>query len=94
MGEPHGTSSYIESYREWVDSQDSYPEHNHKWLVAFYSAATERYPEFLHRNFGPFETQLEAKAWASEYRKKYVEKGFLSRTMIYPLCEVIPHEAL
>lgn len=78
-----------EKYYEWVYSQDTYPEHNHKWIVAFYSAPTEKYPEFLHRYFGPFETKLEAKAWALDYRDKYTQKGFLSRTKIFPLCEVL-----
>lgn len=78
-----------EAYHNWVYSQDHYPEHDHKWMVAFYSAPTEEYPEFLHRYFGPFETRLEAKVWASNYREQYVEKGFLSRTKIYPLCQVV-----
>ena len=76
-----------EKYYEWVESQDTYPEHTHKWIVGLYS----KYEgvEGLHRYFGTFETKQEAKEFASNYREKYTKPGFISSIRCFPLCEVL-----
>jgi hypothetical protein len=45
--------------------------------------------EALHRYFGVFETQNEARIFASNYKDKYTKPGFISKTKIFPLCEVV-----
>ena len=47
-----------DEYYCWIESQDTYPEHSHKWIVGLYNGGR---CEFLHRYFGPFETKLQAK---------------------------------
>jgi len=76
-----------EKYYEWVESQDTYPKHNHKWIVALYN----KYEgvEALHRYFGPFETQNEARIFASDYKDKYTKSGFIRSLRVFPLCEVV-----
>jgi hypothetical protein len=45
--------------------------------------------EALHRYFGPFDTREDAKVFAADYKDKYTKPGFISRTKIFPLCEVV-----
>ena len=76
-----------EAYYDWIDENDSYPEHSHKWIVGLYN----KYEgvEALHRYFGVFETKEEAKVFAAEYREKYTKPGFISSVRVFPLCEVV-----
>ena len=43
----------------------------------------------LHRYFGVFETQNEARVFAADYREKYTKSDFITRSKIFPLCEVV-----
>jgi hypothetical protein len=45
--------------------------------------------EALHRYFGVFETQNEARVFAADYRDKYTKPGFISKVRVFPLCEVV-----
>jgi hypothetical protein len=45
--------------------------------------------DMLHRYFGTFDTKEEAKSFATNYKKTYTKPGFISRTKIFPLCEVL-----
>jgi hypothetical protein len=45
--------------------------------------------DFLHRYFGPFDTKEKAKVFAADYKDKYTKPGFITRTKIFPLCEVL-----
>lgn len=76
-----------DAYYDWIAENDTYPEHSHKWMVGFYN----KYEgvEALHRYFGVFETQNEARIFASNYKEKYTKPGFISRTKIFPMCEVL-----
>jgi hypothetical protein len=75
-----------DAYFDWVNSQDTYPEHSHKFLVALYTGGR---CEMLHRYFGPFEDRVDAKVFIQHYKKEYTKPGFISRTKIFPLCEVL-----
>ena len=76
-----------DAYDDWIAENDTYPTHNHKWIVGLYN----KYEgvEALHRYFGVFETQNEARIFASNYKDKYTKPGFISKTKIFPLCEVV-----
>ena len=76
-----------EEYYKWIEENDTYPEHSHKWIVKTYT----KYEgvEALHRCFGVFETPNEAKIFASNYRDKFTKPGFITRVKIFPLCEVV-----
>jgi hypothetical protein len=52
-----------DAYYDWIDENDTYPEHSHKWIVGLYN----KYEgvEGLHRYFGVFETKEEAKVFAN-----------------------------
>jgi len=75
-----------EEYYDWVEENDTYPEHSHKFIVGLYNGDSS---EFLHRYFGPFETKKEAKIFAADYREKYTKPGFISSVRVFPLCEVV-----
>jgi hypothetical protein len=77
-----------DAYYDWIDSQDSYPEHSHKWIVGLYTPDGGRF-DMLHRYFGPFEDKLQAKEFAANYREKYTKPGFISSIRVFPLCEVV-----
>jgi len=77
-----------DAYYDWIAENDTYPEHSHKFLVALYTPDGGRF-DFLHRYFGPFETQDQARVFAADYKVKYTKTGFISRTKIFPLCEVL-----
>jgi hypothetical protein len=77
-----------DAYYDWIAENDSYPEHSHKFLVALYTPDGGRF-DMLHRYFGPFETQNEARVFASNYREKYTKPGFISSMRVFPLCEVV-----
>jgi len=76
-----------DAYYNWIDENDTYPEHSHKWIVGLYN----KYEgvEGLHRYFGTFETKKEAKVFAADYRKKYTKPGFISSVRVLPLCEIV-----
>lgn len=76
-----------EDFYKWVESNDFYPEHSHKWMVGVYN----KYEgvEAIHRYFGTFETKEEARVWASEYKDKYTTPGFITSIKIFPICEVL-----
>jgi len=75
------------TYYDWIDENDTYPSHSHKWIVGLYN----KYEgvEALHRYFGPFETKNEAWVFAADYRDKYTKPGFISNVRVLPLCEVV-----
>jgi hypothetical protein len=75
-----------DAYYDWIESQDTYPEHSHKFIVGLYNGGR---CELLHRYFGPFETKLQAKEFAADYREKYTKPGFISSVRVFPLCEVL-----
>jgi hypothetical protein len=76
-----------DEYYDWIDQNDTYPEHSHKFFVALYT----KYEgiEGYHRYLGTFETQEQARVFAADYKDKYTKPGFISRTKIFPLCEVV-----
>jgi hypothetical protein len=45
--------------------------------------------EAFHRYFGTFDTREEAKVFAADYKDKYTKPEFISRTKIFPMCEVV-----
>ena len=75
-----------DAYYDWIDENDTYPKHSHKWIVGLYNGGR---CEFLHRYFGPFETKEEAKVFAADYKDKYTKPGFISSIRVFPLCEVV-----
>jgi len=76
-----------EAYYSWIDENDTYPEHSHKWIVGLYN----KYEgvEAFYRYFGTFETKLQAKEFAADYKEKYAKPGFISSVRVFPLCEVV-----
>jgi hypothetical protein len=72
-----------EEYYEWVNLQDTYPEHHHKFIVALYTG------KILHRYVGPFEDQVDAKVFIQHYKEEYTKPGFITKSSIIPLCEVL-----
>jgi hypothetical protein len=76
-----------EEYYKHIEENDFYPEHSHKWIVRTYT----KYEgvEALHRCFGVFETQNEAKEFIENYKVKYTTKGFISSVRVFPLCSVV-----
>ena len=76
-----------EEYYSWIDENDTYPEHSHKWMVGLYN----KYEgvEALHRYFGVFGTNIEAKEFAAKYREKYTKPGFITSVRVFPLCIVV-----
>lgn len=76
-----------DAYYNWIDENDTYPKHSHKWIVGLYN----KYEgvEALHRYFGPFDTKEDAKVFAADYRDKYTKPDFITRSKIFPLCEVV-----
>lgn len=75
-----------EEYWDWIESQDTYPTHSHKWIVGLYTGGRTK---LLHRYLGPFDTQEQAKVFASNYKDNYTKPGFISSVEICPLCEVL-----
>ena len=73
-----------EEYYKYIEENDTYPEHSHKWIVRTYTGG-----ELFYRNFGTFETKEEAKEFISNYKVKYTTKGFITKYHIQPLCEVL-----
>jgi hypothetical protein len=45
--------------------------------------------EALHRYFGVFETQNQARVFAADYRDKYTKPGFISKVRVLPLCSIV-----
>jgi len=78
---------FKDAYHDWIDENDTYPSHSHKWIVGLYN----KYEgvEALHRYFGPFDTREDAKVFAADYREKYTKSDFITRSKIFPLCEVV-----
>jgi len=72
-----------EEYFKYIEENDTYPEHSHKWIVRTYTG------ELFYRNFGTFETKEEAKEFIENYKVKYTTKGFITKYHIQPLCEVL-----
>ena len=76
-----------DAYYSWIEDNDTYPEHSHKWIVGLYN----KYEgvEAFHRYFGTFETKLQAKEFAADYKEKYTKPDFISSVRCFPLCEVV-----
>jgi len=76
-----------DAFYKWMESNDFYPEHSHKWMVGVYN----KYEgvEAIHRYFGTFDDKLKAREWASEYKDKYTTTGFITNIKIFPICEVL-----
>jgi len=53
-----------DAYYDWIAENDIYPEHSHKWIVGLYTPDGGRF-DFLHRYFGPFETQDQPRVFAA-----------------------------
>jgi len=73
-----------EEYFKYIEENDTYPEHSHKWIVRTYTG-----DKMFYRNFGTFETKEEAKEFIENYKVKYTTKGFITRYSIQGLCEVL-----
>jgi hypothetical protein len=73
-----------EDYYKYIEENDTYPEHSHKWIVRTYTG-----DKMFYRNFGTFETKEEAKEFIENYKVKYTTKGFITRYSIQGLCEVL-----
>ena len=78
-----------EDYYKYIEENDTYPEHSHKWIVRTFIYSYDGTGEEYHRNFGTFETKEEAKEFIKNYKVKYTTKGFITRYSIQPLCEVL-----
>ena len=76
-----------DKYYSWIAENDEYPTHNHKFIVGVYNKYEE--VKGLHRYFGPFDANKDARVFASEYRDKYTKPGFIVDIRVFPLCEVI-----
>lgn len=76
-----------DSFYHWVEQNDSYPEHSHKWIAGVYNKY--KGVEAIHRYFGVFQTQQQAREWASKYKDKYTTEGFITSIRVFPICEVI-----
>ena len=76
-------------YQKWIEEQDTYPEHSHKWIVRTYIDSDDGAIEVFYRNFGPFETKEEASKFIAFYKVKYTTKGFITRTSIQPIFEAL-----
>jgi hypothetical protein len=80
-----------EAYYKYIEENDFYPEHSHKWIVRTYTdtpygPVTDK---MFYRNFGTFETKEEAKEFIKNYKVKYTTKGFITRYSIQGVCEVL-----
>ena len=73
-----------EEYYKYIEENDTYPEHSHKWIVRTYTGG-----ELFYRNFGTFETKEEAKEFIENYKVKHTTKGFITRYSIQGVCEVL-----
>ena len=73
-----------DEYYKWIEENDTYPSHSHKWIVKTYIDN-----QMFYRNFGTFETKEEAKEFIENYKKKYTTKGWITRYSIQGLCEVL-----
>ena len=73
-----------EEYYKYIEENDTYPEHSHKWIVRTYTG-----DKLFYRNFGTFETKEEAKEFIENYKVKYTTKGFITRYSIQGVCEVL-----
>lgn len=76
-----------DEYYQWVEENDSYPEHSHKWMVGLY--CKYKGLEAVHRYFGPFDTNEQARSWAADYKDKYTKPDFIKSIRIHPICEVL-----
>ena len=76
-----------DEYYSWIAENDTYPEHSHKFIVGVYNKYEE--VKGLHRYFGPFDTNKDARVFAAEYRDKYTKPGFIVDIRVFPLCEVL-----
>lgn len=76
-----------DAYYKYIEENDTYPEHSHKFFVALYT----KYEgiEGYHRYLGPFDTREDAKVFAADYKDKYTKPEFISKTKIFPMCEVV-----
>lgn len=63
-----------DAYYDWIAENDTYPEHNHKWIVALYSR--HEGVDGLHRYFGTFETKKKQK-----YLQQIIEKNIQSQDL-------------
>ena len=73
-----------EEYYKYIEENDTYPEHSHKWIVRTYTG-----DKLFYRNFGTFETKEEAKEFIENYKVKHTTKGFITRYSIQGVCEVL-----
>jgi len=73
-----------EEYFKYIEKNDTYPSHSHKWIVRTYTDKM-----IFYRNFGTFETKEEAKEFIENYKIKYTTKGFITSYSIQGICEVL-----
>ena len=82
-----------EEYYKYIEENDTYPSHSHKWIVRTYTfgpfSDVGGKKDMFYRTFGTFETKEEAKEFIENYRVKYTTKGFITRYSIQGLCEVL-----
>ncbi len=45
--------------------------------------------QILHRYVGPFEDRVDAKVFIQHYKEEYTKPGFITKSSIIPLCEVL-----
>jgi hypothetical protein len=65
-----------EEYYKYIEENDTYPSHSHKWIARTYTDRGAPYNDkMFYRNFGPFETSQEAKRFLDNYKAKYTTKG-------------------
>ena len=82
-----------EEYYKYIEENDTYPKHSHKWIVRTYTfgpfSDVGGKKDMFYRNFGPFETKEEAKEFIVNYKVKYTTKGFITRYSIQGLCSIV-----
>jgi hypothetical protein len=83
-----------EDYYKYIEENDTYPPHSHKWIARTYTTERNYIPveTLFYRNFGPFETKEEASEFIADYKMKYTTRGFITRTSIEPLCEALENK--
>ena len=68
-----------EEYYKYIEENDTYPEHSHKWIVKTFTDTSDFNPnELFYRNFGTFETKEEAK----EFVLKFGKEEFISLNIL------------
>jgi len=58
-----------EEYYKYIEENDTYPSHSHKWIVITYTG-----DKLFYRNFGTFETKEEPKPDYYKGEKSYADE--------------------